>query len=338
MKRNEELSGTFRKFFQLPTSPVAIKISDKELAGPKPPAPSLYCEFVRKAAQGGESMVITEKDLQNFTSRIILGFTEPKYVEIQPRIEPSRTRSVFVTPLEKAELEPDLVVVVTDPARMMLITQVLCRATRKRLEASMNCEASAMAGEATALPYMTKEPNLTLLCGGARDIAGYQENELAMGIPFEQFVKLVNQLEEPTLATALCGCRMDEIPKHLKEAFAEIGFDKGTDHFYGDFNGKVFRLYLNKDERGLLTTATVHYPMKFRSEQEAQKSVTATKRLLAGLRGESVVATRENWLDMILTVSFPGGLDKLALDREKFKKSISEILDAFAAVVDKVAG
>lgn len=337
MKQNEELSKKFRKFFQLPTSPVAIKISDKEISGPKPGAPSLYCEFVRKAAHGGEPMVITEKDLQNFTSRIILGFTEPKYVEIEPRIKPVRTKAVFVGPLEKAGLEPDLVVVIAEPARAMLITQVLCRATRKRLEASMNCEASALAGEATAIPYMTKEPNLTLLCGGARDIARYQENELAMGIPFDQFVKLVNQLEEPTLATALCGCRMDEIPKHLMEAFANIGFDKGTDHFYGDFKGKVFRFYINKDEHGLLTTVTVHYPMKFKTEQGAQKSVAAAKKLLAVLDGESVVAARENWLDMILTVSFLGGLEKLALDKVKFKKSLSEILDAFAAVVDKVS-
>jgi uncharacterized protein (DUF169 family) len=333
----EEISKKFRKFFQLPTSPVAIKISEKETRGSRPSAPSLFCEFVRKAAHEAESCLITENDLHNFTARVILGFTEPKYVDIYPRMKPARTKSVLVAPLEKIEQEPDVVVTITDPARMMQILQVLYRATRKRLEASMTSEASAIAGEVTALPYMEKRPNLTLLCGGARTIAGYKENELALGIPFETFVKLVDMLVEPTLATALCGCIMDEIPKHLKEAFVEVGFDKGTDHFYGDFKGRVFRFYLNKDERGLMATATIHYPLKFRSEQEAQKSIELAKELIAGLGGESTVLPRENWLDLILTIEFPDGLEKVALDKEKFRETISEILAGFVAVVNKVA-
>jgi uncharacterized protein (DUF169 family) len=337
VKKNEELSKKFRKFFQLPTSPVAIKISDKEIKEPRPKAPSLFCEFVRKAAHEGEPCAITENDLHNFTARVILGFTEPKYVDIYPRVKPVRTKSVLVAPLEKIEQEPDVVVTITDPARMMQVLQVLHRATRKRLEASMTSEASAIAGEVTALPYVEKKPNLTLLCGGARTIAGYKENELALGIPFDQFVKLVDLLVEPTLATALCGCIMDEIPRHLKEAFVELGFDKGTDHFYGDFEGKVFRFYLNKDERGLMAAATIHYPLKFKSEREAQKSVELAKELLAGLGGESTVIPRENWLDLILTVEFPDGLEKVALDRKKFRETISEILTGFVAVVDKVA-
>lgn len=40
--KNEELSRRFRKFFQLPSSPVAIKISDKEIGGQRPKTPSLF--------------------------------------------------------------------------------------------------------------------------------------------------------------------------------------------------------------------------------------------------------------------------------------------------------
>ncbi|MFN3309950.1 MAG: DUF169 domain-containing protein [Anaerolineales bacterium] len=336
MRENEELSKKFRKFFQLPTSPVAIKILDKEIEAPRPKAPSLFCDFVRRAANSGELNVITENDLSNFTARVILGFTEPKYVDIYPRVKPAKTKSVLVGPLEKVDQDPDVVVTITDPERMMRILQVLHRATRKRLEASMTCEASAIAGEATAIPYMEKRPNLTLLCGGARDLAGYKHDELAMGIPFDQFVKLVEQLEEPTLITALCGCRMDEIPKHVEDAFAKIGFDKGTDHFYGDFGGRVFRLYLNKDEHGLLTTATIHYPMKFSSEDEARKSVAKAKALLTGLGGESLAVARETWLDLVLTVGIPDGLEKLALDEEKFRKSLTEILNAFIKILTEI--
>lgn len=337
MENNEELSKKFRKFFQLPTSPVAIKVSEKEVKGPRPKAPSLFCEFVRKTAHEGESFIITENDLLNFTARVILGFTEPKYVDIYPRVKPAQTKSVLVAPLEKFEQEPDLVITITDPARMMQVVQVLYRATRERLESSMTCEASAIAGEATALPYMEKKSNLTLLCGGARGIAGYGDDELAIGIPFDQFTKLADLLVEPTLAVALCGCIMDEIPKHLKEAFVELGFDKGTDHFYGDFKGKVFRFYLNEDDRGLTTMMTVHYPLKFESEKEAQKLIGVAKEMLAGLGGESTVLSRENWLDLILNVRFPDGLEKIALDKKRFEETISGILSGFVSVIDEIA-
>jgi len=331
----EDLSNKFRKFFQLPTSLVAIKISDRELDGQRPKQPSLFCEFVRKAAHEGDPSTISEKDLQNFAARVILGFTEPKYVDIYPRIKPATTKSVLVSPLEKMKQDPDVVIAITDPARMMEILQVLHRATRKRLEASMTGEASAVAGEATVIPYMERKPNLTLLCGGARTIAGYQESELAMGIPYDAFVKLSEMLVEPTLVTALCGCIMDDIPRHLKEAFIQLGFDKSTDHFYGEFVDKVFRIYIDKDERGF-TKMTAHYPLKFKSEQEATKAIDRAKELLAGAGGEATIIPRENWLDLILTFQFGEGLEKIALDRAKFDTTIKEILIGFANVVDKI--
>ncbi len=337
MVRYEDLSDRFRKFFGLPSSPVAMKISDKQLDGEGPKQPSLFCEFVRRAAVDREAVTISENDLQNFAARVILGFMEAKYIDIYPRIKPAATKSIVVAPLEMMSQDPDVVIVLMNPARMMEVMQVLFRATRKRLEASMTCESSALAGEATAIPYMEKKPNLTLLCGGARMIAGYEEDELAMGMPFEAFVKLTESLTEPTLATALCGCLMDDISKHLKEAFIAVGFDKSTDHFYGEVLGKVFRAYLSKDEQGLITVATFHYPLKFKSGEEAQRAINPAKALLAGLGGEVTVSQRENWLDLILTVKFPDGLEKLALDVENFKGTINKILSAFASTIDRVA-
>ncbi|MEW6222985.1 MAG: DUF169 domain-containing protein, partial [Candidatus Hadarchaeota archaeon] len=337
MKNYGEISEKFRKFFQLPTSLVAVKISDRKLDGPSASRPSLFCEFVRGAAHKGELVSISETDLQNFTARVILGFTEPKYVDLYPRIKPATTQSVLVSPLAKIDQDPDVVIVITDPARMMEVLQVLHRATRKRLEASMTCEASAIAGEATAIPYMEKKPNLTLLCGGARTIAGYHENEMAMGIPYDIFVKLSEQLVEPTLATALCGCLMDDIPRHLKEAFIQLGFDKGTDHFYGEFLGKVFRIYLNKEERGF-TFLTVHYPLKFKSEKDANEAAAHAKRLLSAVGGEATVMPRENWLDMILTFEFGEGLEKIATNMDKFSAAVKKILLDFSGAINKIRG
>ncbi len=333
----EDSSKQFIKFFQLSSSPVAVKISESELKGQRPKSPSLFCDFVRKAAHDGESFLITEKDLQNFAARVILGFMDPKYVEISPRIKPAKTKSILVAPLGKIEAEPDVVLAIADPARMMHVAQVLHRATKVRLEAKMTCEASAIAGEATALPFMEKESNLTLLCGGARGLAGYKDNELVVGIPFDHFIKMTELLVEPKLVAALCGCVMDEIPKHLKEAFIGLGFDKGTDHFYGEFGRKVFRIYLQKDEKKVLNSATVNYPMKFKSEKEAKEKVKAAEELLAELGGESMAVARENWLDLISIVKFPDGLDKIATDKKRFEQTVNSILESFVAIIEKLA-
>lgn len=291
---------------------------------------------MRKAAHEGKGYLITGDDLNNFSARVILGFDDPKYVDLYPRVKPAKTKSVVVAPLEEIEVEPNVVVVITDPNHAMQIIQVLTRATKKSLEATMTCQASAIAGEAVALPFMEQRPNLTLLCGGARGIAGYSADELALGLPLEDFIKLADLLVEPTLSKALCGCLMDELPKHLKEAFSDFGFEKGTDHFYGDFRGKVFRFYLAKDEQGRMTITKVHYPMKFKNEEEAKKSAKAAIELLMKLEGTSSVLSRENWLDLILTVNFPEGLEKIALDKKEFEKTITNILTKFSEAIDKI--
>jgi len=329
----EEASKKFRKFFQLSASPVAIKISEEVITGQKPKSSARFCGFVRGAAYEGKSNVITERDLSNFTAAIMLGFSEPMYVDLYPRIKPAKTKSVAVMPLEKISDDADVVIVITNPARMMQILQVLYNVTKKRLEASMTSEASAIAGEATALPYMEKRPNLTLLCGGARTLGGYKEDELAVGMPFNLFIKLVESLAEPKLATALCGCLMDDIPGHVKDAFVGMGFDKGTDHFYGEFEGKTLRLYINRDKRGLITALTAYCPLKLGSEQEAQRAENIAEPMLTG---EGTAIQRENWLDLILTAEFAEGLERAALDREKFGNAIKQILTRFVAITDEV--
>jgi uncharacterized protein (DUF169 family) len=326
------MSKKFRKFFHLSASPVAVRISDKEMSGPRSRSPMRFCEFVRKAAYGGEEHVITEKDLSNFTAAILLGFSEPTYVNLYPRIKPAKTRSIFVTPLEKAH-EADVVIIIANPSRMMQVVQILHKVTKKRLEGSMTCEASAIAGEATALPYMEKRPNLTLLCGGARTLGGYQENELAIGIPFDTFTKLVDSLAEPTLTTALCGCLMDELPGHVKDFFSGMGFDKGTDHFFGEFQGETLRLYISKDERGVATTLTTYCPLRLGSEEEARKAEDVAKSKLAG---EGTAIQRENWLDLILTTEFTEGLEKATLDRKKFENVVKKILTRFVEIANEI--
>ncbi|MGC8816335.1 MAG: DUF169 domain-containing protein [Candidatus Hadarchaeum sp.] len=197
MRNYASLSRNFKEAFQINTSPVAIHISERPIAGNRPSVPSLFCELVRKTAYTGEIHVIGADDLSNFSTRVILGYREPQYVDLYPRVKPAKTKSIVVAPLEKIEIEPDVVVVITDPAHAMLVVQALTKSLKKPLEASMTCHGGAIAGEAVAIPFMEHRPNLTLLCGGARELAGYSPNELALGLPFADFLKLVDSLAIP---------------------------------------------------------------------------------------------------------------------------------------------
>ncbi|MEM3514396.1 MAG: DUF169 domain-containing protein [Candidatus Hadarchaeum sp.] len=191
------LSSEFKEVFQIVSEPVAILVSDREIAGNRPKEPSLFCELVRKAAYEGKSYVVTEDDLSNYSTRVILGFNEPQYVDLCPRIKPAKTKSILIAPLGKIEVEPDIVVIITDPAHAMLIVQALSRVLKKRLEASMSCQGSAIAGEAVAIPFTEQRPNLTLLCGGARELAGYSADELVLGLPYAIFLKMMKEVKKP---------------------------------------------------------------------------------------------------------------------------------------------
>jgi len=192
------ISDKFKEFFQTTSSPVAVVISEKELTGTRPPSPSLFCDLVRKAAYKGETYTITGDDLINFSTRVILGFNEPQYVDLYPRVKPAKTKSIIVAPLEKIETEPNVIVIITDPAHAMLVIQLFSRSTKRHLEASMTCQGAAIAGEVVALPFMEHRPNLTLLCSGARELAGYSTNELALGLPFTDFLKMAEAFSGPT--------------------------------------------------------------------------------------------------------------------------------------------
>lgn len=333
MKDCRDLSKKFRKFFRLSSSPVAVTLSQKKAGKSNVKSPGRFCEFVRKAAFERKEYVIKENDLSSFTPRIMLGFSEPQYVDIYPRVKPSETESVRVKPLERSENNPDIIVIISNPSCLMEILQTLHKSTNKRLEASCTSEGSAIAGEAVALPYMEEEPNLTLLCGGARSIGGYRDEELAFGIPFETFKEMSESLAESNITDALCGCLMDDIPNHVKEAFTDMGFDKGTDHFFGRIEGRRLRFYLDKDKEGSLSQMSVHYPLKLESEEEASQLLETAREALLG---EGLVRQRENWLDLVFTTNFSEGMEKAALDEKKFKKEISGLFSNFVSRINEI--
>ncbi len=328
-----ELSTKFRKFFELPSSPVAIRIisdnSEKRTGTP----PMRFCEMVRRSAVYGESFVFGVEELTCTSAELALGFTEPSYGEVYPRIKPANTKSVSVSPLEKTDKKPDVVIIVGTPRKIMRVSTILSQLhERQPVEVKFKGE-FAVCGECTAIPFMEKKVNLSLLCNGARMFSGYRDDELVMGFPLDDFIRIAESTEEKEITSALCGCIMDDIPANAVTAIEKIGFGKGTDQFFGRFGEEIVRLYTPKDKEGKITSLTLHVPVKFKDRETAGRINEKAQELL---QLPVLHRVRDNWMDIAIPLDLGETLNRASMRGQKFETLIRSGIDAILKDVDKV--
>ncbi|MEK9148816.1 MAG: DUF169 domain-containing protein, partial [Candidatus Desantisbacteria bacterium] len=200
----------------------------------------------------GVEYVIDVTDLACPNADITLGFRQPKYVEIEPRIkeEVERVR------IGKSE-ESDLVLLCLNAEQVMTLSIFLGGITS-------SCKGEmGVCGEAVAATYNQQKPHFTFLCNGARLMGGFKKNEILVAIPLPGFEQLNGRIENLTkTGGALCGCQVSDIPKEVVKAFSEAGFEKGADYFFGKIDEQQVRIYLNKDDTGRIRQITLYLPIK----------------------------------------------------------------------------
>ncbi len=331
--KNVELSMKFRKFFELPSSPVAIKIISDSSLQKTGSQPMRFCEMVRRSAVYGESFVFSIEELTCTNAEIALGFMEPSYGEVYPRIKPAHTKLISVSPLEKTENKPDVVIVVGNPRKIMRISTVLSQLHEKQpVDVKFKGE-FAVCGECTAIPFMEKKVNLSLLCHGARMFSGYRDEEIVMGFPPEDFIRIAESTEEKEITSALCGCIMDDIPQGAVLAIEEIGFGKGTDQFFGRFGNEIVRLYTPKDKNGKITSLTLHVPIKFKDNETASAVDEKLKNIL---EKPLLHRLRDNWIDIALPLELGESLNRASMRKGKFEVFVKNGIDAILKMTEKI--
>ncbi len=329
----EELSKKFRKFFELPSSPVAVRIISEGSLQKTSMQPMRFCEMVRRSAVYGESFVFGVEELTCTSGELALGFTEPSYGEVYPRIKPANTKFVSVEPLEKADKKPDVVIVVGTPRRIMRISTILAQLHEKQpVEARFKGE-FAVCGECTAIPFMEKKVNLSMLCNGARMFSGYRDDEIVMGFPLSDFIRLAESTEEKEITSALCGCIMDDIPANAVDAIEKIGFGKGTDQFFGRFGNEIVRLYTPKDKEGKIMSLTLHIPIKFKDSETASN---VNERLKDILQQPILHGVRGNWVDIAFPIDLGETLNRASMRGERFEALIRGGIDTISKEAEKV--
>ncbi len=297
---------SIREYFGSRYSLVGVKIYDEVPQDyPRPEKSGRYCEFVKRAALG-ETLIMLEEDEECPESLIALGFQEPSFIDLQPRLQPAaKTNAVLIAPLEKIS-EPDVVLMILNPRQAMEIA-ALVDGLKAQFKGGM-----AVCGEVTALPIKENRVNLSFLCGGARMFADYKDSEVILGANMKFFQELEARVKALQKSCgALCGCRTSDLPQRMVNVLENLGFEKGIDYFFGRINGKSVRIYLNKDNKGKVNYITIHIPV--RGEVKVEKPLE--------------VKTRGPWNDIFATLRDGEGIDL------NTGKGIREIIEDFVAKV-----
>ncbi len=298
---------SIRAYFGSKYRLVGVKLFKEIPEGyPTPAKPGKFCEFVRRAALG-ETILMRAEDEECHQSLIALGFQEPMFIDLQPRIQPAETKAVLIAPVEEIP-DPDVVLMIATPRQVMEAAALL-----HGIEAKFAGEI-AVCGEVIAEPLKSGKANVTFLCGGARMFADYKDSEVILGAPLEVFKELetkVKALEKS--CGALCGCKTSDLPPRVVQMFSELGFERGIDYFFGRVDSQNVRIYLNKDINGKISYVTIHFPVK--GEVEAAPPFQARK--------------RGAWTDLYATFKDGEGFDISS------GKGLKELIEELAAKIKK---
>ncbi|MCC5911896.1 MAG: DUF169 domain-containing protein [Clostridiaceae bacterium] len=175
-----------------------------------------YCLMIKKA-MGGESMKVRGSSFSCMGSVRSLGLKVPDefftsgrhyarsgiYQDLTIAKSVAKNMTVcnhmayglMIKPLEEFQEKPDIVLIVAKPMEAMRIIQGYTYkfGTNSQLKMSGN---QAVCSECTAYPFESNDINVSVLCGGTRAVAKWDESELGIGFPFNRFHGIVEGVWE----------------------------------------------------------------------------------------------------------------------------------------------
>jgi uncharacterized protein (DUF169 family) len=225
-----EASKDMRQILQLEDPPIGVKLfkpsenitSNIKLIDKK----SRYCQFLMRARHG-ETLLLTPERLACPAAYAAFGFgplpekissgemlhflglyqtkeAAANTMATTPRLKQGSISAIAAGPLENFVLQPDVVVVEGLPEQIMW----LCLARTFKTGGRLNFSSSIFqcyCVDVTAVPYMTKDVNISPGCYGTRESTDVPFNHMFMGIPMpllEQIVQGLKGLSEKAMIKA----------------------------------------------------------------------------------------------------------------------------------------
>lgn len=113
-----------------------------------------------------------------------------------PKIQPACMDAVLAFPpsAELSAITPDVVILITSPREAMRTIQGMVFATGKRFNVS-TLGVAGFCVDLVTMPYLTGEANASFLCVGARAIARWEGGLCGLGLPWQTFLNLVDDME-----------------------------------------------------------------------------------------------------------------------------------------------
>ncbi|WP_406656901.1 DUF169 domain-containing protein [Methanolobus sp. ZRKC2] len=107
-----------------------------------------------------------------------------------PMVPATSIKAVVYSPLEKATFMPDVILIITNPKKVMELSQALLHKSGGRINAGFAGKQSICA-DGVAYPYLTGEAGVTVGCSGSRKYTEIQEEEMIMSIPVGMLADMV---------------------------------------------------------------------------------------------------------------------------------------------------
>lgn len=104
-----------------------------------------------------------------------------------------RAHGVMIKPLEACTQAPDVVLLACNPYQAMRVVQAYTYQFGYHTHFKMSGN-QAICSECTAYPFESNSINISMLCAGTRHMAGWRDEELAIGFPFHFFLPIVEGL------------------------------------------------------------------------------------------------------------------------------------------------
>ena len=103
--------------------------------------------------------------------------------------------ALYLFPLEKAAIEPDIVVVEDETEKLMWLALANLNITGGKRVESSTAILQATCVDATLIPFVEQKFNMSMGCYGCRDATDICPNETVLGFPFKDFSAIVENLE-----------------------------------------------------------------------------------------------------------------------------------------------
>ncbi|WP_409200985.1 DUF169 domain-containing protein [Methanobrevibacter sp. DSM 116169] len=216
--KNEKMSEILSEKLDLDGDVVAIKFINSVDEVPddisKIADKKRHCEMV-KAASFGEKFYATPDEqackggsaalgLEDFPEKLVSGETYFKLGRFKDLETSKKTIDdlyvvdkkhfgIVYSPLKEAKFIPDVIVMFAKPKAGMKIAQASAYSEGSKFKSSF-AGIQSICGDVVSGPYMTGKSNISLACDGSRKHAKVKDEELIIGINFNEAEELVSNL------------------------------------------------------------------------------------------------------------------------------------------------